>query len=313
MIRGTVRGIGYGLSLIREVFREFIADDCIGFASSLAFFTLFSFPPIVALVVDIASLAVGPEMAQGQLSVILGELVGVEVAAQAQEALVALRQRQLDRPLARLGSIGLLLFAATMVLAQLQQALNRVWNVAPASGLTRFFVKRVVSIAVILVLVLLLLGSLLVSAVLGAVGPQLDQFLPETATSAVINSANAGISFGAMTLVTIALLKLLPEVKIPWSDAAIGGMVTAVLLTLGQEVISFIVSTLSMGSSFGAARSLALLLFWVFYSSGIVLWGAEFTKVVCRRRGHEAPPADGVKRIKRQARRVARRVQRGLR
>ena len=302
------RGVQLTSEILAEVFREFARDDCIPLAGSLAFFTLFSFAPILALVVDLASLLVAPALIEEHLAFFLEIIFGPAVADQSQHLLEALRERQIGSPVARIAGIALLLFAATMVLSQAQRALNRVWAVERRAGFGGFLFKRLVSMGVIVGLVIVLLASVVVSAVVSSLGPQLDRILPAGVGSQVIGLGNAGISFGLLVLAAVLVHRVLPEARIPWSDAAIGGVVTAGLLTAGHQIIGWVLSETPIASSFGAAQSLALLLFWVFYSSGIVLWGAEFTKVIARRRGHIVAPVLGAERTGRSLARLARRV-----
>lgn len=292
--------LGAGWRLIVEVFHEFIHDDCIPLAGSLAFFTLFSFPPILALVVDIASLLVEPELARAQTPILLESVFGEPVGEQARLILREVRRTGSERPLARLGGIGILVFAATMILAQAQQALNRVWGVARRAGLRRFLIKRLISLSLLLGMVVLLLLSLAGTTALGVLEGMVDPHLsalPEGLTSPLISRSKSLLTFGTLALVCSALHQILPEARVPLGDALIGGLTTAALLTVGQEVIGWIIATAAMGSAFGAARSLALLLFWVFYSAAILLWGAELTKVVARRRGHHIDPVEGASRV----------------
>jgi membrane protein len=146
---------------------------------------------------------------------------------------------------------------------------------------------------------------MLITTVVGSLGPQLNEILPEGVKSLVIGAANSGITFALLVLVAAMVHRVLPEARIPWSDAALGGLVTAFLLTAGHAIIGWVLSATAMASIFGASQSLALLLFWVFYSSAIVLWGAEFTKVVARRRGHEVTPTAGATRTHRTIIRLA--------
>ncbi|MEZ4242115.1 MAG: YihY/virulence factor BrkB family protein, partial [Myxococcota bacterium] len=298
-LRAIGRGLRTAVAVIIEVFHEFVRDECVPLAGSLAFFTLFSFGPILALVVDIASVAVEPGIIRAELVSSIGAMFGTPVAEQTRVALEQLRERQLDHPVARVAGVALLLFAATMVLAQAQQALNRVWAVERRAGFRGFVFKRLVSLGLIFGLVVLLFTSMTTSAVVGSLGPRLDLVLPEGVRALVIGAGNAGISFALLALVAALMHGILPEARIPWSDAAIGGLVTAFLLAAGHAIIGWILSATPMASIFGASQSLALLLFWVFYSSAIVLWGAEFTKVVARRRGHEVAPSEGATRTRR--------------
>lgn len=295
-MNAVARELRRGAGLVFEVFHEFTRDECIPLAGSLAFFTLFSFGPILALVVDIASMLVEPGVVREQVVAIIGVAFGGQVGEHAREALGQLHAHQIQHPVARVGGVALLLFAATMVLAQAQQALNRVWGVERGGGFGGFLVKRLVSLGVIVGLVVVLLTSVVISATVSSLGPQMDLLLPEGTRSTVVGAANAGISFALLAFIAAIVNRVLPEARIPWSDAWVGGLVTAFLLTAGHAVIGWILSATAMASAFGASQSLALLLFWVFYSSAIVLWGAEFTKVVARRRGHVVVPEPGARR-----------------
>lgn len=292
--------------LIAEVFREFTRDDCVPMAGSLAFFTLFSFPPILAIVVELASVWVDPGVARQEILTTTAELVGWGTAEQVRTMLEAADAPITGSVPGQVGSVLLLLFAATMVLAQAQQALNRVWGVVHArGGLKHFLLRRVIALVIILGFVLLLLGSLAASTVVSFVGARMEPILPEGWTSPLLSLAGSGISFATVALVLAALFKLLPEVRVRGSDVVPGALLTSVLLAVGKEVIAWVLASFPLGTAFGAASSLAILLFWVFYSAAIVLWGAEFTKVVARRRGHRVNPTRGARR-RRQPREIRR-------
>ncbi len=153
------------------------------------------------------------------------------------------------------------------------------------------------SLGLLLSLVVLLLLSLAMTTVMGLLDPHLASLLPEWIVGVLMSRSKDALTFATLALLCTAVHSVLPEAKIPLGDALIGGLATAALLAIGQELIGWFIATAAMGSAFGAARSLALLLFWVFYSAGILLWGAELTKVVARRRGHVAPPITGASRI----------------
>lgn len=277
-----------------EVFREFIADDCVPLAGSIAFFTLFSFPPILAMVVELAGLIVDEAVVRAEILQIVEIFAGPNAAQQTRWVLEAVGALEIPSGPSRLFSVLVLTFAATMVLAQAQQALNRVWGVRHLrGGLRHFLVRRVVALLMILGLVLLLLISLLTSTVVTLVRQRMTELLPEQNLGVLITFGSAAVSYLFVAFVIMLLFKLLPEVRVPLSDAFLGALVTALLIGLGREVIAWVLGQLSLGSAFGAAQSLAVLLFWVFYSSAIVLWGAELTKVIARRRGHRVRPDEG--------------------
>lgn len=277
-----------------EVFREFAHDDCVPLAGSIAFFTLFSFPPILAMVVELAGLVVAPEVARAEILESVELFAGRNAAEQTHAVLQAVGSLDIPSGPMRLFSVFMLLFAATMVLAQAQQALNRVWGVKHArGGLKHFLLRRIVALLMIAGLVLLLLASMLTSTVVTLVRQRITELLPEQNLGLLLTIASAGVSYLVVAGVIALLFKWLPEARVPSSDALLGALITALLLGFGREVIAWVLGRLSLGSAFGAAQSLAILLFWVFYSSAIVLWGAELTKVIARHRGHRVRPDAG--------------------
>jgi len=168
-----------------------------------------------------------------------------------------------------------------------------VWGVQSRRGLKGFAIKRGIALALLLGFVVVLLASIASGAILGALGDRLDGLLPVGWSSTALVWTAEGVGFVLLALVTTAMHRWLPEARVPLSNVLWGGLVTAVLLQGGQVVISQIIAATSPGSVYGTARSLALLLFWVFYASALFLWGAEFIKVLARWRGHDCTPVRG--------------------
>ena len=198
----------------------------------------------------------------------------------------------------RIISMVVLIVGATGVMVQLQAALNHIWEVkaAPArSGIIKSFViKRLLSFAMVLAVAFILLVSLIVTTTVRALADRLSGLLgSETAQFAI------GESVTVLTVMLLfgAMFKVLPDAKISWKDVWFGAAVTSVLFTAGKFVIGFYVGSQNLGSTFGAASSLVLILLWTYYSSLIFFFGTELTQVWARRRGRPIEPADGAIRV----------------
>jgi membrane protein len=199
--------------------------------------------------------------------------------------------------LAAIIGLGALLFGATGALSQLQASLNRVWGVKPdpqAGGLKQFVLKRILSLAMVLVIGFLLLVALVVTTAVSAVS---ERWLPGSWSRPLLLVANQGADFAVVTLLFAALFKVLPDAKISWRDVWVGAGATALLFVLGKFALGFYLGRSDIGSAFGVAGSLALILVWIYYSGLILLLGAEFTQVWARRYGTEIQPAAGAVRV----------------
>jgi membrane protein len=277
---------------------ELIADDGLMLAASIAFFTIFSLGPVLLLVVAIAGLAFGEDLTRSEIQNQFESLMGAD-SAQFIAGVIS-RAGQGSSGLAALISLGTLIVGATGVFAQLKAALNQVWGVhiqaeKPRRTLMRLLWGRVVSFAMILVLAFVLLASLVVSAALSALARWSSGLVPEQ--EVLMRLANAGISFGVLTILFAAALKILPDALIGWRVVWFGGAVTAVLFTVGKELIGMYLGHGSVASVYGAAGSLIVILLWVYYSSIIFLFGAEVTQVTARELGWRLEPVEGAERL----------------
>jgi membrane protein len=210
---------------------------------------------------------------------------------------------QLHQPggnaLATVLSIGGLVLGATGAFGQLQAALNRAWEVAPdpRAGLKAFLVKRLFSFGMILSVAFLLLVSLVLSAALSAFGGALGRMLPDGLSATVLQVVNLGVSFVVITALFATIFKVLPDARVAWRDVWVGATVTALLFVVGKFLIGFYLGRSNPGQAFGAAGSLAVLFVWVYYSSMIVLFGAEFTQAWVERNGNSIAPERGAVRV----------------
>jgi membrane protein len=270
--------------MLRNTWTEFSNDKAMRLAAALAFYTALSIAPLLLIVVSIAGMVFGEEAARGELLGQLKQMIGPE-QAEALNSMLASSQPKDGGLVAGLIGIGTLIVGATGVFAQLQDSLNAVWNVDPqktsAGGLWGMIRDRLLSFSMVCGMAFLLLVSLVLSAVLHAVNGMMAHWWPEAATA--LSWGNMALSW-LLTFVMFALIfKVLPHVRLAWSDVAIGAAITTVLFEAGRYLIGLYIGKAAPGSTFGAAGSFVVLLLWLYYSSVILLFGAEFTQVYATR------------------------------
>jgi membrane protein len=290
------------LGMARQVFADFGRDEGTGMAAALSYYTVFSLPPLLVLLVTALGAVIGPGEVERLVTGRLGAALGPG-AAQLREIL-AHAERPGTGLAGALGVAGLLL-GATGALVQLQGALNRIWEVRPdprQGGVRSFITKRLLSFGMLLTLGFLLLVSLVISTLLEAFGDVISGLLPGSISGFLLRTLASLISLAVVAALFAVLFRYVPDARIAWKDARIGGLVTALLFTLGKFVLGLYLGRSDPGSAFGAAGALALLLVWIYYSAIILLLGAEFTQVWAREHGRAIEPEPGAVRVVRELR-----------
>jgi membrane protein len=288
--------------LLKSSVQEFMDDDCTTMAAALSYYTVFSLPPLLVLILLLVGAVMDPQDVQGSLESNLQSLMGPRAG---QTIRTILEHAQLPGHgglIATAIGVGALILGAAGVFGQLQAALNRTWGVKPdpaQGGIKTFVVKRAFTFGMILALAFLLLVSLILSTVLAAFGGALGRYLPEGFSATLLQAINFAISFGVIALLFGAMFRVLPDAKIRWRDVWVGATVTAFLFVVGKTLIGVYLGHSNPGQAFGAAGSLALLLVWIYYSSMILLFGAEFTQVWADQRGAGVTPERGAVRARR--------------
>jgi membrane protein len=261
-------------------------DRAMSLGASISFFTVFSLAPMLLAAVSVAGLLFGRQAAQGAVVAELGGLAGDDVA-QALDAMIA---NVSDFGSGVIGTtIGVVTFliVATGAFVEIQDSLNLIWKAKPSgSGIGAFLRTRAVSLALVLGIGFLLLVSLLLDAAIGAAGTYLEARYSEAVT--VLAILNSLVALVMATLLFAAIFKVLPAVRLAWRDVWIGALVTGVAFTFGKVLIGLYIGRSGVTSTFGAAASLITILLWIYYSSLILLFGAEFTKVYAETRGSRA-------------------------
>lgn len=271
------------VSLLRATLQAWQKDDASRLAAALAYYTTFSLAPVLVIVVAIAGIFFGQDAVQGELVGQLRGLVGEQGAVVIQSLLSNAQTSSDGGFLPTFISIVLLIFGATGVFSQLQTSLNIIWNVdPPKQGASQFIRTRLLSFAMVAVIGFLMLVSLMLSAGLAALD---NIFSTLQLWAPLLQGLNAALSFCIITLLFGLIFKVLPDVDIAWRDVSVGAAITALLFTLGKSLIGLYLGNSSVGSAYGAAGSLAVVLIWVYYSAQILFLGAEFTQVYANRYG----------------------------
>ena len=253
--------------------------------AALAYYSVFSLGPIIVIAIAIAGLFFSHEAVTSQVTSSVKEMIGYN-GAKAIEAMLAGANRPTEGALATLLGIGALLFAAIGVVVQLKDALNVVWEVEQSkeSGIWHFARSYVLSFALVLAVGFLLLVSLVVTAALAAVGKFVAPYMPE----GILHVVSMLVSFAVVTVLFAMMFKWLPDVSVAWRDVWLGALLTALFFEVGKAAIGFYIGKQGLESTYGAAASIVVVLIWVYYTSQIILMGAEVTHAYAKHRGSTA-------------------------
>src|SRR5687767_10365102 len=285
--RITAKGI---LEVFKQSFKGFGQDKLTKLSGSLAYCTVFSFGPLLIVIIFLSSIFFGQQAVEGQIYRQLDDFLGVDNAAQIQEIIKNATVSGKGTIAAIIG-FATLLFAATTVFAEIQDSINSIWGLKPKpkKGWLKLLKNRLLSFSVIASLGFILVVSLGITALIDALSDRLKVAFPDI-TVVVFYILNQVITLLVVTVIFAVVFKVLPDAKIRWRDVFAGALVTAVLFMLGKFLISFYISKASVGSTYGAAGSLVVLLVWTYYSSLILYFGAEFTKAYAMKYGSPIYP-----------------------
>ena len=264
---------------VNGIFTKWLEDEPFQLAGALSYYTLFSLTPLLIISIGVAGLVFGHEAAHNQIVATIQGLVGLESARAIQTIIKNASNRPESGMISTLFGGAILLIGAGGVVGELQTSLNWIWRVKarPHSGVRDFIQRRFISFAMVLAVGFLLVVSLAVSALISGFTRLIGSFFEGAAT--IVYLLDTVISFGFVTLLFAIIYKFLPDVRIRWKDVWIGAALTSVLFTIGKFLIGLYLGTSGVTSVYGAAGSLITILLWVYYSSLIFFFGAEFTHV----------------------------------
>lgn len=276
--------------VFKQTVRKFIGGDPMVYSSSIAFYTIFSLPAILMIAISIAGSAFETQVVLDNLMQQIQQLFGRE-SANIVEKVLANNEGIGTTLFGRIVGISTLAFSATTVFVSLQNGLNNIWGVKvkPKQGFIKFIIYRLVSLAMVMSIGFLLLVSLIIDTFISLFGDLLSNWFSQ-GTYYIVFAMNLFISLFIVTAVFALIFKVLPDVKIKWGDVWFGAVLSTILFIIGKFLIGYYLGNSDLGTIYGAAGSLVLLLIWVYYSSTILLFGAIFTFVYSKSIGHNAEP-----------------------
>jgi membrane protein len=290
-----------GWDLLKLTFTEWMNDNTFEWSAALAFYTIFSIAPVLLIAVGVASFFLAPETATIRIVDEMEKLVGAQGANAVRQVIESSRGFGKGLWAVSVGIVTLIM-GATAVFGELQSALNQIWDVKPKpnrSVIMSLIVDRLRSFSIAVCVGFLLLVSLVISAVISGLQNYMNNWLPGIPW--FWQAANIVTSFVVVAVLFSMIYKFLPDVVISWRDVSIGAAVTALLFSAGKYLIGLYLGQTATASAFGAAGSLVVLLFWVYYSALISFLGAEFTQVYTRRYGSGIRPKKHAVRVGRKS------------
>ena len=278
-----------GWGILKQTISEFSEDNVLRLSAALAYYSMFSIGPLLAIIVGLAGLAFGHESVRHQIEQQLQGILG-ENAAKTVESMMSSQKKGTGLITALVGLVALL-FGAAGVFGQLQDSLNTIWEVKPRpnAGIWTIVRNRFLSFSMVLGIGFLLLVSMALSTALSALTKSIGNSLPMAGW--IAHGLDFLVSFAVVTLLFAMIFKFLPDVKVPWSKVWIGAIGTTFLFTIGKILLGLYLGRASTTSAYGAAGSVIVILMWIYYASVILFFGAEFTQVYAKQTGAVIRPS----------------------
>lgn len=278
------------VKLLNETVKDWVEDRALRLSAALAYYSVFSIAPLLVIAIGVAGLVFGEEAVRGELAQQLKAYVGPQ-AAEAVQSMVQSAAKPTQGWISTITGFVVLMLGASGVFGQLKDALNTIWEVRArgGEGFKGFIRARMMTFGMVLCIGFLLLTSLLLSTAIAALNDYLEKMLH--IPGFVWTSVSFVISLAIVTVLFALIFKVLPDARIQWRHVWIGAFVTAVLFELGKFGLGIYLGRESTASTYGAAASVVLLLLWVYYTSCILFFGAEFTQVYARSQGDKVPPS----------------------
>ena len=288
---------GNAFSLLKQTFQEWMQDKAPQLGAALAYYTVFSLAPLILVLLAIVGVIFrDPSGAWHKITQQMSYFLDPS-ALQVVQNIAQKASQPGKSTIATIIGVALAFFGASGVFGQLQNALNTIWGVKakPARGIWGFLRSRFLSFAMVAGICFLLLVSLAIEALLKGFSYYVQSVLPGGLVVAL--AVYLIFDFAVVVLLFAMIFKFLPDVKIQWRDVWIGAVMTAILFGIGKWLLGLYLGSGAAGSAYGAASSLITLLLWVYYSSQILLFGAEFTQVIAARAGRELKPSEYAVRV----------------
>lgn len=278
--------------VLLATFNGFLDDRGLKLSAALAYYTVFALAPLLMLIISLISTFLGDDAIQNNIYPQIKSYVGSSAALEIQSMIKSVSLSG-KTGIAIFTSIATLLIGATSIFLEIQDSINIIWRVKakPKKGWVKMLTNRLISFSMIISLGFLLLVSLIINALILALSTRITRYFPEV-TVQLFNLINIGITFIVIAVLFGIIFKFLPDVKIAWRDVRTGAFFTSLLFMLGKYLIGVYIETTGTGSTYGAAGSLIVILVWIYYTSAILYFGAEFTQVYAEEYGDKIEPAE---------------------
>ena len=278
--------------ILKISFNEFINDNAIKLSASLSYYTIFSLAPMLIIIISFAGMFFGRDAIQGKIYEQIRGLIGNQAALFIQEIIANIERSKHSVTGAIIGILALLI-GATGVFTEIQGSINYIWSVRakPRKGWLKFIMNRLISFSLVIAFGFILMVSLTMNALMDLLSDRLQLYFHNLAV-VLIYTINLALIFVVITITFAIIFKVLPDARIRWRDAFTGAIFTAILFLGGKFLIGLYLGHSKIGLTYGAAASFVILILWVYYSSIILYFGAEFTKVYAIHRGSGIRPSD---------------------
>ena len=279
-------------SILKQSFSDFIDNKVFKLSAALAFYTIFSLPAMLIIVISVSGIFYGREAIEGSLYHQISEFVGNDAALQIQQSI---RGAALSKSsyFATIVGVVTLIFGATSVFTEIQDSINYIWKLKTkprkGMGFLKMVFNRLLSFSLVITLGFLLLVSLLINGLMDMLITRLTNLFPEL-TVIVVYVVNIAITFGITALLFALIFKVLPDARIKWKHVRAGAFTTAILFMLGKFLIGYYLGHSKLSSTYGTAGSVIVMLLWVYYSAMILYFGAVFTHVFAAHSGTRIYP-----------------------
>ena len=292
--------IKFTFSLVKDSFTEFLNDNGLKLSAALSYYTIFSLAPLLLVIISIVSIVYGKEAFQGELFGQISGLVGKDAAAQLLELIKNAAISNKSGVASVIGVVTLMI-GATGVFAEIQDSINYIWSIKskPKKSWLEYLKNRLLSFSIIITLGFLLIVSLGVNTFVDLLSSRLERYFSEVSVI-VFSGLNIALVIVIITALFTVIFKVLPDGHVRWKECMVGAAFTAILFAIGKFGISFYLGQQDLGATYGASASIVILLTWVYYSSIILYFGAEFTKMYAKTDGVDISPNEHAVRIVRQ-------------
>lgn len=279
--------------VLKQTGSDFIDDKVLKLSAALSYYTIFSIAPMLIVIITLCQIFLGREAIEGSVYGQINHLVGNEAALQIQQ-MIKNATLSGDSTWATIVGVITLVFGATGVFGEIQDSINFIWQLKakPKNGLLKILINRLLSFSMVISLGFILLVSLALNGLIELFGKQLIYLLPQITDVSVafIYVVNLALTFTIITLLFAIIFKVLPDARVKWKHVIVGAVTTAVLFMIGKFAIGFYLGASKVGSAYGAAGSIVIILLWVYYSAIILYFGAEFTQVYAEYHGARIQP-----------------------